>query len=78
MMQPTSLISLAHGGILGLGENKVPFPLERFVLSGNNNLLIRGEQDIEAMSDWQNKVDVSQNKLADNEQVRLPQLQAQQ
>jgi hypothetical protein len=45
----------------------VPFLLERFALSGNNNLLIRGEQDIEAMSDWQNKVDVCKNKLAVNE-----------
>jgi hypothetical protein len=42
--------------------------------------VIRGvtEQDIEAMGDWQNKVDISKNKLADNEQVKLPQLQAQQ
>ena len=73
-------VIVAHGGFLGIGENKVAFPLERFVLSGDNNLVIRGvtEQDIEAMGEWQNKVDVSKNKLADNEQVRLPQLQAQQ
>ena len=71
-------VVVAHGGFMGIGEDKVTFPLERFVLSGNNHLVIRGvtEQDIEAMGEWQTKVGIDENKVADNTQVKLPQLQS--
>ena len=54
------------------------FPLERFVLSGKDHLVIHGvtEKDIKAMDEWQTKVDINQNKMADNTQVKLPQLQS--
>jgi hypothetical protein len=71
-------VVVAHGGFMGIGENKVTFPLERFVLSGNDHLVIHGitEQDIDAMGEWQTKVGIDENKVADNTQVKLPQLQS--
>ena len=71
-------VVVAHGGFMGIGENKVTFPLERFVLSGNDHLVIHGitEQDIDAMGEWQTKVGINENKVADNTQVKLPQLQS--
>jgi sporulation protein YlmC with PRC-barrel domain len=72
-------VVVAHGGFMGIGEDKVAFPIERFALSGENHLVIHGvtEQDIQAMDDWQNTVDVEKSRVADT-QLRLPQLQAQQ
>ena len=71
-------VVIAHGGFMGIGEDKVAFPLERFVLSGKDHLVIHGvtENDIEAMDQWQSKVDINENKVADNTQVKLPQLQS--
>jgi len=71
-------VVIAHGGFMGIGEDKVAFPLERFVLSGKDHLVIHGvtESDIEAMDQWQSKVDINENKVADNTQVKLPQLQS--
>jgi hypothetical protein len=72
-------VVVAHGGFMGIGEDKVAFPIDRFALSGENHLVIHDvtEQDIQAMDDWQNTVDVEKSKVADT-QLRLPQLQAQQ
>jgi hypothetical protein len=74
----TPHVVIAHGGFMGIGEDKVAFPLERFVLSGDNHVVIHGvsEQDIEAMDEWQTKIDINENKVADNTQVKLPQLQS--
>jgi sporulation protein YlmC with PRC-barrel domain len=71
-------VVIAHGGFMGIGEDKVAFPLDRFVLSGEDHLVIHGvtENDIEAMDQWQSKVDINENKVADNTQVKLPQLQS--
>jgi sporulation protein YlmC with PRC-barrel domain len=71
-------IVIAHGGFLGIGEDKVAFPLDRFVRSGDN-LIIHGiiEQDIEAMDEWQTKADIANAKLTDSVQLQLPQLRSQ-
>ena len=34
------------------------------------------EKDIEAMDQWRTKVDFNENKVADNTQLKLPQLQS--
>jgi hypothetical protein len=70
------VIYVAHGGFLGLGEDKVAFPLERFALRGNDRLVIRGvtEQDIEAMDNWRSQISTVRN-LGENDQVNLPVVQ---
>jgi sporulation protein YlmC with PRC-barrel domain len=47
---------LEHGGFLGLGEDQVALPLERFWLRGDR-LVLRGvtEEDLEAMPDWERR-----------------------
>jgi hypothetical protein len=69
---------IAHGGFLGIGEDKVAFPLERFVRSNDNTLVIHGvtEQDIAVMDEWQSKVNTENARLADTEQVKLQELQS--
>jgi sporulation protein YlmC with PRC-barrel domain len=63
---------VAHGGFLGLGEDRVAFPVERFAIGANNRLILQGvtEQDIEAMDNWRNRI-TSFRDLGQNDQVSL-------
>ncbi len=64
-------VVVEHGGFLGIGEDRVAFPIERFWMRGDR-LVLRGvtEADIEAMTDYR---DQSRNyqRVADNDQVNL-------
>jgi sporulation protein YlmC with PRC-barrel domain len=68
--QGKRFVIVASGGFLGIGEDKVAFPLDRFWMRGNN-LVIRGvtENDIDAMDDYRDTVDnfqrLSRNDTAD-------------
>ncbi|WP_230531061.1 PRC-barrel domain-containing protein, partial [Microvirga roseola] len=59
------------GGFLGLGRDRVAFPLERFWMRGDR-LVIRGvtEEDIEAMDDYRTTVD-NFDRLGRTEQAEL-------
>lgn len=69
-------VVVSHGGFLGLGEDKVAFPLERFAVKGNDRLVIRGvtEQDVENMDNWKNDVS-DYRKLRDEDQASLSVMQ---
>ena len=64
-------VVVAHGGFLGIGEDRVAFPLERFWMRGDR-LVIRGvtENDIEAMDDYRDQVRNYQ-RVADTGRVDL-------
>ncbi|WP_456684597.1 PRC-barrel domain-containing protein [Bradyrhizobium sp. P5_C11_2] len=65
-------VVVSHGGFLGIGEDKVAFPLERFAMKGNDRLVIRGvsDQDIENMDNWK-KDGADYLKLKDDDQASL-------
>lgn len=69
-------VVVAHGGFLGLGEDKVAFPLERFSVKGNDRLVIRGvsEQDVQNMDNWRKDV-ADYRKLNDDDQANLSVMQ---
>jgi sporulation protein YlmC with PRC-barrel domain len=69
-------VVVSHGGFLGLGEDKVAFPLERFSVKGNDRLVIRGisEQDVENMDNWRKDV-ADYRKLNDDDQANLSVMQ---
>lgn len=69
-------VVVSHGGFLGLGEDKVAFPLERFAVKGNDRLVIRGvtEQDVENMDNWKNDIS-DYRKLRDEDQANLSVMQ---
>ena len=69
-------VVVSHGGFLGLGEDKVAFPIERFAVKGNDRLVIRGvsEQDVENMDNWRREVG-QYRKLNDNDQANLSVMQ---
>jgi sporulation protein YlmC with PRC-barrel domain len=58
-----------HGGFLGIGEERVAFPLERFSMRGDR-LYIRGvtEQDIEAMANFRERF-ANYRDLGDNDRL---------
>ena len=64
-------VVVEHGGFLGIGEDRVAFPIERFWMRGDN-LVLRGvtEADIEAMADYRDQARNYQ-RVADNDQVNL-------
>jgi sporulation protein YlmC with PRC-barrel domain len=68
--QGKQFVVVASGGFLGIGEDKVAFPLDRFWSRGDN-LVIRGvtEDDIEAMDNYRDTLDnfqrLSRNDTAD-------------
>lgn len=65
-------VVVSHGGFLGIGEDKVAFPLERFAMKGNDRLVIRGvsENDIENMDNWKKDV-ADYHKLKDGDEANL-------
>ena len=69
-------VVVSHGGFLGLGEDKVAFPLERFSVKGNDRLVIRGvsERDVENMDNWRKDV-ADYRKLNDDDQANLSVMQ---
>ena len=68
--QGKRFVVVASGGFLGIGEDKVASPLDRFWMRGNN-LVIRGvtENDIDAMDNYRDTLDnfqrLSRNDTAD-------------
>jgi sporulation protein YlmC with PRC-barrel domain len=62
-------VVVEHGGFLGIGEDRVAFPIERFWIRGDN-LVLRGitEADIEAMTDYRDQARNYQ-RVADNNRV---------
>jgi sporulation protein YlmC with PRC-barrel domain len=68
--QGRHFLVVGSGGFLGIGRDRVAFPMERFWLRGDR-LVIRGvtEDDIEAMDDYRDSLDsfqrVSRNERAD-------------
>jgi hypothetical protein len=64
-------VVIGHGGFLGIGEDRVAFPLERFGISGDR-LVIRGvtEEDIEAMDDYRDQA-MNYRRLSNNERLDL-------
>lgn len=52
-------VVIAHGGFLGIGEDQVAFPIERFAMGGDDRLILRGVtvSDIEAMDNWRTQID---------------------
>ncbi len=69
--QDRRFVVVGAGGFLGIGRDRVAFPLERFWMRGDR-LVIRGvtEQDIEAMDDYRDTVDSFQ-RVSRNEQTEL-------
>ncbi|SFV14411.1 MULTISPECIES: PRC-barrel domain-containing protein [unclassified Methylobacterium] len=69
-------VVVSHGGFLGLGEDKVAFPLERFSVKGKDRLVIRGvsERDVENMDNWRKDV-ADYRKLNDDDQANLSVMQ---
>jgi sporulation protein YlmC with PRC-barrel domain len=71
--QGRQFLVVGSGGFLGIGRDRVAFPLERFWLRGDR-LVIRGvtEQDIEAMDDYRDTVDSFQRmSRADQADLRV-------
>jgi sporulation protein YlmC with PRC-barrel domain len=66
-----NFVVVAHGGFLGIGEDQVAFPIERFWMRGDR-LVIRGvtDDDIEAMDDYRDAVQNYQ-RVSDNDQAEL-------
>jgi sporulation protein YlmC with PRC-barrel domain len=64
-------VVIGHGGFLGIGEDRVAFPLERFGISGDR-LVIRGvtEDDIEAMDDYRDQA-MNYRRLSNNDRLDL-------
>jgi sporulation protein YlmC with PRC-barrel domain len=64
-------VVVEHGGFLGIGEDRVAFPLERFWMRGDH-LVLRGvtEDDIDAMDDYRDQARNYQ-RVADNDRVDL-------
>ncbi|MFC1458547.1 PRC-barrel domain-containing protein [Microvirga arabica] len=64
-------VVIGHGGFLGIGEDRVAFPLERFGISGDR-LVIRGvtEEDIEAMDDYRDQA-MNYRRLSNNDRLDL-------
>jgi hypothetical protein len=64
-------VVIGHGGFLGIGEDRVAFPLERFGISGDR-LVIRGvtENDIEAMDDYRDQT-ANYRRLSNNDRLDL-------
>lgn len=64
-------VVIGHGGFLGIGEDRVAFPLERFGISGDR-LVIRGvtENDIDAMDDYRDNA-ASYRRVSNNDQLDL-------
>ncbi len=64
-------VVIAHGGFLGIGEDRVALPLERFWMRGDR-LVIRGvtENEIEAMDDYRDQVR-NYRRVADTDRVDL-------
>lgn len=69
-------VVVSHGGFLGIGEDKVAFPIQRFAVKGNDRLVIRGvsEQDVENMDNWKKEVS-DYRKLGDDDQANLSVMQ---
>lgn len=64
-------IVIGHGGFLGIGEDKVAFPIDRFWMRGDR-LVLRGvtEQDIEQMANYRDQVQ-NYASVSDNDNVNL-------
>ncbi|HYO81314.1 MAG TPA: PRC-barrel domain-containing protein [Bryobacteraceae bacterium] len=69
--QGRRFLVVGAGGFLGIGRDRVAFPLERFGMRGDR-LVIRGvtEDDIDAMDDYRDTVDNFQ-RVSRNEQAEL-------
>jgi sporulation protein YlmC with PRC-barrel domain len=69
--QGRRFLVVGSGGFLGIGRDRVAFPMERFWLRGDR-LVIRGvtEDDIEAMDDYRDTVDNFQ-RMPRNQQAEL-------
>lgn len=64
-------VVIGHGGFLGIGEDRVAFPLERFGITGDR-LVIRGvtEEDIEAMDDYREQA-MNYRRVSNNDRLDL-------
>ncbi|MGF7162955.1 sporulation protein YlmC with PRC-barrel domain [Rhodoligotrophos appendicifer] len=53
-----NMLVLAHGGFLGIGEDKVAFPLSRFSMQGDRLVISNvTDEDIEGMENYRNQID---------------------
>jgi sporulation protein YlmC with PRC-barrel domain len=65
-------VIVERGGFLGIGEDRVAFPIERFWMRGNDRLVLRGvtPEDIEAMDDYRDQAR-NYRRVADTDRVDL-------
>ena len=66
-----NFVVISHGGFLGIGEDQVAFPMERFWMRGDR-LVIRGvaDDDIEAMANYRDAVQ-NYRRVSDSSQAEL-------